>query len=67
LADIALAIAKNGSGEYIANAFGVRIDGSSTTLGIDNFAVSQVPEPASLMLAAMGLVGLLAYAWRKQR
>ncbi len=26
-----------------------------------------VPEPSSLMLAAAGLVGLLAYAWRKRK
>jgi hypothetical protein len=26
-----------------------------------------VPEPSTLALAAAGLVGLLAYAWRKRR
>jgi hypothetical protein len=67
LSNIALAIAQNGSGEYIANAFGFRIDGSSATMCMDNFAVSQVPEPSAVILAATGLVGLLACAWRKRR
>ena len=26
-----------------------------------------VPEPSTLLLSAMGLVGLLAYAWRKRK
>ena len=26
-----------------------------------------VPEPSTLLLAASGLIGLLAYAWRKQK
>ena len=26
-----------------------------------------VPEPSTLLLAAAGLVGLLAYAWRKRK
>ena len=28
---------------------------------------ASVPEPSSLLLVAVGLVGLLAYAWRKRR
>lgn len=35
---------------------------------VDNVAVgSAVPEPGSILLTAMGLVGLLAYAWRKRK
>jgi hypothetical protein len=36
----------------------------------DNFQVkiySQIPEPSTLVLLAGGLVGLLAYAWRKRK
>ena len=28
---------------------------------------ASVPEPSALLLAATGLVGLLAYAWRKRK
>jgi hypothetical protein len=30
-------------------------------------AQAQVPEPSTIMLLATGLIGLLAYAWRKRR
>ena len=29
--------------------------------------LAPVPEPSTLLLAAAGLVGLLAYSWRKQK
>jgi predicted MFS family arabinose efflux permease len=70
-------------GTYTANIGGVTIsdvlNSSATSVGsfylstsvggvaFDNLSVSTVPEPSAVLLMAMGLVGLLAYAWRKQK
>lgn len=34
---------------------------------LDNLTITYVPEPGTLALLAAGLVGLLAYAWRKRQ
>lgn len=34
---------------------------------MDNFQLDVIPEPSTLALLGMGLVGLLAYAWRKRK
>lgn len=36
-------------------------------VGVFAIAVSTVPEPATLILLPSGLLGLLAYAWRKRK
>jgi len=34
---------------------------------LDAISLSAVPEPSTFVLAVAGLIGLLAYAWRKRR
>jgi hypothetical protein len=41
--------------------------GAPCTFGIDSVSFTAVPEPSTLVLASMGLFGLLAYAWRKRK
>ncbi|MCX5653889.1 MAG: PEP-CTERM sorting domain-containing protein, partial [Planctomycetota bacterium] len=36
-------------------------------LRVDNMTVDVVPEPGTLLLLVTGLLGLLAYAWRKRK
>ena len=48
------------------------VDGSDLNIVLSNYnqgagVAAAVPEPSTLLLAAAGLMGLLAYAWRKQK
>ena len=47
---------------------GLYCTGPNAVLCIDNFAINgaAVPEPSSLALVGAGLIGLLAYTWRKR-
>ncbi len=41
--------------------------GSTTEVALISTPWAAVPEPSTLLLAASGLIGLLAYAWRKRK
>lgn len=43
------------------------LSGQDDGLAIDNLSFSAVPEPSSLALAAMGLIGTVGYAVRRRR
>ena len=42
-------------------------DVGGVTATFDNLTFTSTPEPGTLLLLAIGLTGLLAYAWRKRR
>lgn len=51
-------------------AVGYQFTGSSGTQGprvAEVLAIASVPEPSTFVLLVAGLIGLLAYAWRKRR
>jgi len=55
---------------YDETTLAIRITGApSTWIGVDNVSLTftPAPEPSALVLLAMGLFGLLAYAWRKRK
>ncbi|MBN1394173.1 MAG: PEP-CTERM sorting domain-containing protein [Pirellulales bacterium] len=52
------------------NVIGVELRAYSATynyVGVDDITISYVPEPSTIALLATGLIGLLAYAWRKRK
>jgi len=50
-----------GPGTYYAGA------GGTSGAAYDNLTYTPIPEPSTLVLLGMGLVGLLCYAWRKRK
>jgi hypothetical protein len=46
---------------------GFSVGGNGVDINNSTLEVTPVPEPASLVLLASGLVGLLAYAWKRRR
>jgi hypothetical protein len=64
-------------GQYVIGTFTADATGSETiyvtgagvspSAQINAFQVRAVPEPSTILLLASGIVGLLAYAWRKRR
>ena len=61
------------TGWTLTNAYGIDNNGDIVGYGSNGtsnraFLITAiVPEPSTLLLAATGLVGLLAYAWRKRK
>ena len=51
--------------DLLNNTNHTRHEGSLTNQ--DGFAADIVPEPSTLLLLAMGAVGLMAYAWRRRK
>ena len=41
--------------------------GTSGNVGLAGIQIVQVPEPSTVVLLGMGVLGLLAYAWRKRK
>jgi threonine dehydrogenase-like Zn-dependent dehydrogenase len=55
------------AGDYI-DFFVDKYNGSLTNdLTVVHATISEVPEPATIVMLASGLIGLLAYAWRKRK
>lgn len=54
------------SGDYLFLQIGPQADNLCDLTGI-TFTVTTVPEPTTLTLTACGLLGLLAYVWRRRK
>jgi hypothetical protein len=52
------------AGTFNWNAFRVAGFGSTNALAVDNFDLDAVPEPATLLLTGLGLIGLIAFRRR---
>lgn len=51
----------------VFNFSGLMPPGDPENWGLDNVAVSVIPEPSTVVLAGLGLIALLAYGWRWSR
>jgi hypothetical protein len=63
--DVTVAAPANTKSLYIQFAPGGGAGGGGRCYEVE--AIKTVPEPSAITLLAIGLIGLLAYAWRKRR
>jgi len=42
-------------------------EGADNIAYLDNVVISTIPEPGTIMMGVSGIIGLIAYAWRKRR
>jgi hypothetical protein len=55
------------AGVRTADQFTLTVSSTGTTPYFGALTVDIVPEPSTIILLVMGVIGLLAYAWRKQK
>ena len=64
------AAVRHGGGINETNYVKITLTVTGTTTmscGFDGLSLTTIPEPSTMTLMAVGLVGLLAYAWRKRK
>ncbi len=62
------AIATAGAvGKKIGIEIAIPTNGPGANFGVDNIRLDIVPEPSAIVLFSTGILGLLAYAWRKRK
>jgi hypothetical protein len=66
--DFTISYTAPSSGAALGKTLQVMVGGEAC-VGLDNVRLSDstVPEPGTIVLLGTGLLGLLAYAWRKRK
>jgi hypothetical protein len=59
---IGLGLATDGSGNYVFDRLSLR--SSHGNAFADNFSVTSVPEPCTILMVVTGLLGVIVYTWR---
>jgi hypothetical protein len=67
VATVAVGASDAWAGKQILIRFGFDGPSGDNRLVVDNVRCGMTPEPSGIVLLALGLAGLLAYAWRKRR
>jgi hypothetical protein len=64
---LSMTVVANGTDPVSVVYMGGMYQGKTTSPALSGFSLDAVPEPGSFVLIGAGLVGLLAYAWKKRR